>query len=55
MQTLLPAPWQARAQQSRLDRLMQGYRLEQDRFGLNRLASIYTWRPKRESCSISQV
>jgi hypothetical protein len=29
--------------------------LEQDRFGWNCLASIATWRPKRESCSIPYI
>jgi hypothetical protein len=28
---------------------------EQDRFGWNRFASIETWRPKRESCSIPYI
>jgi len=55
VRALLLAPRQARAQQSRLDQLMQGYCLEQDRFGLVRFAAIYTWRPKHESCSISKV
>jgi hypothetical protein len=28
---------------------------EQDRFGLNHLASVQAWRPKRESCSAPGV